>query len=375
MFSPTYLPVPGGILHADSTGSLSSPLTPPAISERADGGVEELADEGDGATRGFFHVAPEVRVYFRAVGSGSKPVLVLHGGPGAPPSDAGWAGVEELAASPLAEEFRFYYLHQRGCGRSTRFFNNLKSKSYPAAMEALLRVLGLQEQVADLERIRRILEAKHGNGQVLQAAILGHSFGGLISALYAAEFGDVVDKVVLESPAAMLVFPPPDESTDTFAIIRSSFSDNEEMLAEFAEFEREYTDYGSLFERTEEDLLRTNAKFLTYYSHALKIRGVTAPQLDSGADGSVGDGLGGWVGPGIFMSMGMFGFDCRSAVSQTTADVLILEGAQDLVGAPHYKEAYGSRARVVVAEGAGHFLHEEGVALFVQSVGEFLRST
>lgn len=370
MLRPTYHPAPGGIAQADALGDLPTPLTPPAIESRTDHGFEIKSATANNGRQGYFHVSDGVKVYFRAVGRGSTPVLLVHGGPGAPHPSTGWAAVEALANGSLGEQFTFYYLHQRGCGRSTRPITDLRNTSFPEAAAALQDALGLREQVADLERVRRILH--HVGGEAaLRVPVIGHSFGGFIAALYAAEFPDVVAKLVLESPAAMLTLPMANTSDDTFAVLRALMPTAARREA-FDAFVKEYTDFGNLFTKTEADLRKTNADFLAFYAEALKAAGRPLPPSLSGVKTFNAPDIGGWVGPGIFMSMGMFGWDVRSLLGRTVPPVLLIEGARDLVSSASYAQAYGDRASRVILDDVGHFSHDEAPEKWSEAVSKFL---
>jgi pimeloyl-ACP methyl ester carboxylesterase len=75
----------------------------------------------------------------------------------------------------------------------------------------LERTLGLGALIADVERIRRIT----GDDR---AIVAGHSFGGLLAALYAAEFPYHVAALVLIDPASVLKMPAP--GGDPFTQVR-----------------------------------------------------------------------------------------------------------------------------------------------------------
>ena len=74
---------------------------------------------------------------------------------------------------------------------SSNFYNN---------MLELNANLGLPAQVADIEQIRR----KLGQDKMI---LIGHSFGGFLAALYAIEFPDRVESLVLVSPADVVKIP------------------------------------------------------------------------------------------------------------------------------------------------------------------------
>jgi proline iminopeptidase len=137
------------------------------------GVTEPLMPPAAPSKPGFFQVTTDIRLHYFAVGQGEE-ILVIHGGPGLAPGEP-WP-----AAPLLADRFRLVFYHQRGCGRSTRPFE----RAPDGGMDTFRRVhdkLGLGAQVADIERIRRLLGKE-------QVTLLGHSFGALIAALYASEF-------------------------------------------------------------------------------------------------------------------------------------------------------------------------------------------
>src|SRR5439155_15020446 len=79
----------------------------------------------------------------------------------------------------------------------TKPFDRFSADFY-SNMTALERTLGIGAQVADIERIRRIL----GEEKLI---LMGHSFGGFLAAMYAAEFPERVEALVLVAPAGVLV--------------------------------------------------------------------------------------------------------------------------------------------------------------------------
>jgi proline iminopeptidase len=115
---------------------------------------------------------PGVDVFVRRIGAG-RPVVVLHGGPG--------ADHEYLRPGfdVLADGRELVYYDQRGGGRS------------PVARDV---PVGWTEQVADLEALRR-----HWGYERL--TIAGYSWGGLLALLYALQHPGRVGRLALVSPA------------------------------------------------------------------------------------------------------------------------------------------------------------------------------
>lgn len=113
-------------------------------------------------------------LFVRRVGGG-EPLMVVHGGP---VLDHGYL-VEPLR--PLGDDFELVFYDQRLSGRSA------------GTVDSASVTLG--NFVADIESIRSEL----GLGRV---HLLGHSWGGLLAALYALEHPDRLRSLVLVSPMA-----------------------------------------------------------------------------------------------------------------------------------------------------------------------------
>ena len=138
----------------------------------------------------YFLLNDEVSLYYTTQGEG-KPILIVHGGPGIPYAQ-NWAGLDSLA-----NDHRFYYYHQRGCGNSSRPFDKFSSSNFYKNMKTLNENLGLPAQIADIEQIRRKLKQD-------KLVLIGHSFGGFLVSLYALEFPERVEALVLITPAEVL---------------------------------------------------------------------------------------------------------------------------------------------------------------------------
>jgi proline iminopeptidase len=180
-----------------------------------------------------------------------------------------------------------------------------------ANMTNLDRTLGLRAQLADIERIRQIL----GDDKLI---LIGHSWGGFLASLYAAEFLEHVQALILVSPAAALVMPQDDE------------------------------------------------KFAMYYLSV----------VDIPSDGMIQHGEpGGWMSWGMYTSMGQR-HDYRAVLKQVSAPVLVLHGANDLQSEAASRQCADlfPNARFVVLPNASHFAFEQQPQAFDQVVGDFLKN-
>ncbi len=328
MQQPLYEP---GMVRAGK--NLRAPLVPPS-------------QTGD---RDFWTVESDIKLYHFSAGTGTN-VLIVHGGPGYPfPQPLPGLG-------PLTNRYAFHYYDQRGSGKSSRPIASFTSSNYYENMQTLDKTLGLGAQIADIERIRQIL----GQDQLI---ILGHSFGGFIASLYAAEFPQHVQALVLVAPAEVLVMPP--ESGGLFEQVKPLLPS--EMKAEYEAYLKRYLDYGSIFGKSEKDLAAMNGEFERYYAFAARQKGFSVP-AESNPNAS-----GGWMVHAMYMSMGLR-HDYRNALKQVQAPVLVLHGDKDLQpesASRMYAQAFAS-AQFQVIQNAGHFSFSDQPEAFARVVGQFL---
>jgi proline iminopeptidase len=290
-------------------------------------------------------------LYYFTDGQGT-PILVIHGGPGYPfsqPIDA---------FKSLDERYRFYYYDQRGSGQSTRPIDKLTSTDYYQNLQAVNQSLGVGAQIADIERIRRIL----GQDRLI---LVGHSFGGFLASMYAAEFPEHVKALVLIDPADILEMPQSDGGI--FNQVNALLP--EDQKKDYLAFMATYLDFGDIFTKSEKDLAALNNQFAVYYAQAAKIQGYAVPATTNPAL------TGGWMVQGMYLSMGQH-HDYRPALKQVTAPVLVLHGEKDIQPA-QASQAYANlfpHAQFVLIPQAGHFPFDDQPAEFSKAVSSFLNS-
>lgn len=297
-----------------------------------------------------WQVESDVALFHFASGTGRN-VLFIHGGPGFPSREpaAGFRALED--------RFRVHYYAQRGCGGSTRLFERFASRNTWDNMKRLERGLGIGAQLADIERIRRIL----GEDKLV---LVGHSFGGFFAALYAAEFPEHVAALVLIAPASVLLMPAP--SGDLFQTIRAGLPESDR--AGYDTWLASYLDFGHLFQNDEKQLQAEHLRFADYYG---KATGSKPPPASLHPED-----VGGWMPMAVYLSMGRH-HDYRDALRRVTAPALVLHGADD----PRPEAASREYAQLLpkatfrVIPGSGHFVHLEKPAEFAAAVGEFLAAT
>ena len=312
-------------------GYLRSPLEPP-----------DQADEGD-----FWQVEPDIQLYHFSAGEGRN-VLVLHGGPGQP-SHEPWPGLESLNG-----EYKFHYYDQRGAGKSTRPVDAFETQNYYENTTQLDQTLGLGAQIADIERIRRIL----GEEKII---IIGHSFGAFQAALYAAEFPERVESLILVTPAPLLKMPM--DYPGLFENIEARLP--KDMLADYQRWQEEYLDFGDIFSQTEDELVALNEEIADYF---LAVGGISQQQLPEGVR------PGGWMVTATYLSMGR-AHDYRSAMDVVASPVLVIHAGDDIVQAEEASRSYLEvfpQAQFVVIEEAGHFVFFDQPKEFGKVIGGFL---
>jgi len=322
---PSYQP---GMVREEA--ELRSPLEPP---------VQPEGDE-------FWRAAEDIELYHYARGEG-RDVLVVHGGPGYPYREP----LPGLAA--LEEDYRFHYYDQRGCGKSTRPIQAFESSSFYQNTQVLERTLGLSAQIADIERIRRIL----GQEKII---LVGHSFGGFLASLYASEFPEHTAGLVLVAPADVLVMPQ--EGEDLFGLVREGLT--EEDREAYDALVEEYFNFREIFAKTDSQLAALQDEFGTYFQRAAG----GSEALDQGETG-------GWMVWAMYFSMGRR-HDYRAALEKVSAPVLVLHGEEDLQNESVSRSYAGAfpEGRFRVIADAGHFPFREQPAAFAEVVGRFLDS-
>jgi proline iminopeptidase len=337
----------------------TQPLYKPGMVRKEKGLSAPLAPPAQSPASQTWSIEQGIELAHFAEGEGQD-VLVIHGGPGMPFTQP-MSGLQ-----PLTGKYRFHYYDQRGCGESTRPIERFESSNVYRNMQILDRTLGLGAQIADIERIRRILGDE-------KLTLIGHSWGGFLASLYAAEFPENVAAIVLVSPANVLVMPQSETDSDLFASVGAKLP--AEKQAEFDAFMKEYMDFNVLFDKSEADLVSMNQKFGEYYLAAVNPTLLEADDSETSSNAQLPEQgrPGGWMVWAGYVSMGQR-HDYRPALAQVAAPILVIHGADDLqseAASRIYADAF-SNAQFVVIDNAGHFSFEEQPDTFAQIVQDFL---
>jgi proline iminopeptidase len=318
-------------------------FTPGTVAERIAKAGESLDPLPSDLAPDRWAVAPGIELYHDTFGDGED-VLLVHGGPGFP------FATRPRGALRLAEHYRVHAYDQRGCGRSTRPLNAAPAGSFYTALTTVEQALGFAEQIADIERVRRRL----GRDRLV---LVGHSFGGLIAALYAAEFPAHVRALVLVAPAPLVVMP---QESDLFTLIRARLPEGDR--ARFDAYMAGYFDFRKALTLDEASLSRHYGEMRAYYRLAEGAR----------AEPERGD-AGGWMTLALFAGLGRR-HDWRPALARITAPTLVLHGGRDMqpqtATASVADQIRG--ARLVTFPNSSHFVLEDEPDAFAGAVLSFL---
>jgi len=279
---------------------------------------------------GFIEV-PGGRVWYRIVGSGTAtPLLVLHGGPGAPSYY-----LKPLAA--LADERPVIFYDQLGCGHSD-----------PITDSTLLTV---DHFVAELGAVRQTL----GLGEV---HLLGHSWGTMLATDYLLTKPEGVRSVTFASPAISIPRWLADADT-----LLATMPDS--VQAAVARHEADGT-----FEAPE-----YQAAVMAYYERYLARRLPWSPDVDSTFTQLSEMVYGHMWGPSEFTATGTLqGYDRTGRLGEITIPTLFTTGRYD-EARPETVEYYRSLvpgAELAIIENAAHLTMQDDSAENVRVVREFL---
>ena len=259
-------------------------------------------------------------LHYDVVGKGA-PVLLLSGGPGFSPDY-----LQPIAAK-LGDKYRFILLHQRGTGKSTDGAN-----------------LQLPKLVNDIEALRKELGVE-------KLVIAGHSFGGILSMMYAREFPDRVSALALIDSGG-----PTLKSVVKFnQNLESRFTDDEKKrIAEWTARSKD--------EHAKAVLEITKAKTPAYFADRAKAQSL----IEGLNEDSFRDTVFWAIVPQ------MMGLDIRAGLEKVKAPVIVIHGAQDpLESAQEVHETFPG-SRLAMIDKAGHFPWLEQPDEFYKLLGGFL---
>jgi len=266
-------------------------------------------------------LADGYRMNVEEVGAGF-PLIVLHGGPGMDHS------MFRPWLDPLGDELRLLYVDERGHGRSDRV------EPATLSVEVFARDVDLLAEALGLERF----------------ALLGHSFGAIVTTWHAIELG---------TATAYVISGGADETNAMLADVEASLEALGERGRPIAESWEAEKDVG-----TEEEL-----------AELMRV------QMPFHFEGEVPPGYGEETvySPDVlrhFARNGYGDFDYRPQLGRVTRPTLVVVGERDRTTTPRaarvlHEGIEGSE--LVVVPGAGHMSLVEDQATYLEAVRGFLQ--
>jgi proline iminopeptidase len=267
-----------------------------------------------------FKSADGAVIYYEVIGGGA-PVVLLSGGPGFSPDYL------RPIAEKLKDDYQFILLHQRGTGKSSSTTE-----------------LQLPRLVEDLEALRKKLDEP-------KLVLVGHSFGGIVSMMYAREHPDQTGMLVLVSSGG-----PTLKSVVKFnANLESRFTAEEKAtIAEWT---------GRLKKDHSRAVLEiTRAKTAAYFADRSKAHLLTDTlTFDSFNDATF------WA-----IVPQMMALDLRAGLEKVQAPVLVIHGKQDPLETAQEVHEIFPGSDLVLLDDAGHFPWLEQPDKFYEALGGFL---
>jgi proline iminopeptidase len=269
-----------------------------------------------------------VKLQYEIVGKGEH-VVLLSGGPGFSPEYL------RPVADALGKKYAMVLFQQRGTGNS-------KLETYDAS------TLELKKLVADVEALRRELKQE-------KLILAGHSFGGILSMMYAREHPDRVRALVLLDSGGPTLASVPKLNAN----LEARFSAEEKIrIKEWSDPERLKADHKRAI------LEITKAKTAAYFADRSKAQLLIDPMNDETFNDAVF-----WP-----IVMQMMTLDLRAGLEKVKAPVLVIHGKQDPLESADEVHTTFPGSRLVMIENAGHFPWLEQPEKVYAPVREFLAS-
>jgi proline iminopeptidase len=300
--------------------------------------------EQPGGHSGYVGGAGGVRLFYQVDSGGPDTVVVLHGGPG--------LNLEGLRPDlrPLARRHTLVYFDQRGSGRS----------EMPDTLDLTAALM-----VEDVEAVRQAFHLD-------KLTLVGHSWGGGLALLYAAQHPDRIRRLVLVGPVPPRLHPYFDQYLAAQAS-RHNSADNaraahlDSLVAVAPDPHRACRESNRIFLRgvaaSAEVADRIKADLCAGTSRNVRSQGVVLRRV--------------WASIVPGFPEGRFAdlrYDWRPLAGRVTAPTLVVHGDQDalpLAGSEEWVRALPA-ARLLVIPDAGHYPHAEQPARFFPAVEAFL---
>jgi proline iminopeptidase len=273
-------------------------------------------------------------IYYETIGQG-RPLMVLHGGPGAT------HGYFLPYLLPLARHHRLVFMDERGSGRSERLAN---FKGYT-----------LDNMACDVDAVRRALGLK-------SVDVMGHSFGGILAQAYTIKYPSNVRRLILADTGSSA-----SRINADFELIKDSLEpvlraqiDALELKGAVGADGAQLPEYRKLADEAEAS-----------YEYVGR-----SPQWDDHGDSLGWDVLTEmWGSRSDFHIDGnLAGFDFVPALRNLQMPTLIILGDHDLVSRTTAEETHSAirNSKLIILERSGHMTFVDQMDAFLHDVSAFL---
>jgi len=286
------------------------------------------------AVEGFIDAGKGVKLYYRLVGNGSEPVVLIHGGPGFTSDYL----ADDLM--PMARNHKLLIYDQRGIGRST-----LVSDS---------TALAAQRYAEDLEAIRTHLGHE-------QLTLLGHSWGVVPATLYAMQYPERVRRMVLVATI------PAQRNGLENAFESMAAARDDATRIRMAELSR-------IREANPADLAACREYYQLWFTPFFGASNAASRMKGNVCAGSP-ESLTNKQNVNKFTFASLGDWDWTTALSRVRVPTLIIQGDRDPLPIASAREwaAAMPNARLLSLKGVGHFPHVEAPEPFFAAVDQFLK--
>ena len=283
---------------------------------------------------GFIEAGNGVKLYFRLVGTGTEPVVLIHGGPGLTSDYL----ADDLM--PMARGHSLLIYDQRGIGRST-----LVSDS---------TALAAQRYAEDLEAIRKHLGLE-------QLTLLGHSWGVVPATLYAMQYPERVRRMILVGtiPAKQSALA---KAFESMAAARDSAT------------RRRMTELSRIREANPADSAACREYYQLWFTPFFGASNASSRMKGNVCAGSP-ESLRNKPNVGRFTWASLGNWDWTTALGRVRVPTLIIQGELDPLPIESAREwvAAMPNARLLALKGVGHFPYVETPEVFFAAVNRFLK--
>ncbi len=283
---------------------------------------------------GFVDAGNGVRLHYRLLGTGSDPVVLIHGGPGFTSDYL----ADDLTT--MARRHSLFVYDQRGIGRST-----LVSDS---------TALAAQRYVEDLEAIRKHIGRE-------QLTLLGHSWGVAPATLYAMQYPERVRRMILVGTI------PPEQSG-----LESAFQTM--AAARDSATRSRMTELAGIRAANPDDRAACREYYRLWFTPFFGAS-EAASQMKGDVCAGSSESLRNKQNVAKFTFASLGNWDWTSSLGKVVVPTLIIHGERDplpIEGARKWAAAMPN-ARLLELKGIGHFPYVEAPESFFAAVDSFLR--